>query len=254
MSTARNASLPPPSVEWAYFLDVDGTLVELAAHPDAVIVPQALRDMIAASHRHCGGALAVVSGRSVAALEAMLGIPGLAMAGQHGLERRDPDGSVRQLVLAPAALDEVAALLAPLHARHPGLLLERKGMSLAIHYRQAPRLGSHLHRLLGDFLASSPRGLQLQKGKYVLELKPAGHDKGSAIAAFMAQAPFEGRKPVFIGDDLTDEHGFAMVNAMQGISIKVGRGATRAAWRLPDVTAVRAWLATMTRTQGGGMA
>lgn len=254
MSTLRQAALPPPSGEWAYFLDVDGTLVELAAHPDAVIVPQALRDMIAASHRHCGGALAVVSGRSLAALDAMLGIPALPMAGQHGLERRDPDGSVRQLVLAPAALAEAERMLTPLRERHPGLLLERKGMSLAIHYRQAPRLGSHLHRLLGDFLASAPRGLQLQKGKYVLELKPAGHDKGSAIAAFMAQPPFQGRKPVFIGDDLTDEHGFAMVNAMQGLSIKVGRGATRAAWRLKDVTAVRAWLATMTCTQGGGMA
>ncbi len=254
MNMARKAALPPPSGEWAYFLDVDGTLVELAAHPDAVIVSQDLRDMITASHRHCGGALAVVSGRSLAALDAMLGIPGLPMAGQHGLERRDSDGSVHQLVLAPTALDEAATLLVPLRERHPGLLLERKGMSLAIHYRQAPRLGGHLHRLLGDFLARGPRGLQLQKGKYVLELKPAGHDKGSAIAAFMAQPPFEGRKPVFIGDDLTDEHGFAMVNAMQGVSIKVGRGATRAVWRLPDVTAVRAWLATMTRNKEGGMA
>lgn len=254
MSANRRTPLPAPSRAWAYFLDVDGTLVELAEHPDAVIVPQALRDMIVATQRHCGGALAVVSGRSLTVLDAMLGIPGLPMAGQHGLERRDPDGRVQQLVLAPAALDEIEAELLPLRARHPGLLLERKGMSLAIHYRQAPRLGGYLHRVLAAFLAETPHGLHLQKGKYVLELKPEGHDKGSAIAAFMTQPPFRGRRPVFIGDDLTDEHGFAMVNALQGISIKVGRGATRASWRLPDVLAVRAWLAAMTDTHTGDKA
>lgn len=238
--------LPLASADWAYFLDVDGTLVELAVRPDAVVVSAELRTMISAAFACCHGALAVVSGRALADLDQLLAMPQLPMAGQHGLERRDAHGHLHQHVLAPAVLQEVHELLTPLQERHPGLLLERKGASLAVHYRQVPRLGSYLHRSIADYLAQQKHGLQMQKGKYVLELKPQGHDKGSVIAEFMQQAPFSGRVPVFIGDDLTDEHGFARVNAMNGISIKVGKGRTHAHYRLPDVTAVHDWLATMT--------
>jgi len=246
----KPTKLPPPSADWAYFMDVDGTLIHLADTPDAVSVPAALISMIADSFARCGGALAVISGRSLAGLESLLPLPWLPMAGLHGLERRDSYGHVHAHALSPAVTQAVTDWLAPLQKRHPGLLLENKGGTLAIHYRRAPRLGGHLHRHI-DALLPGLRGLHVQKGKYVLELKPQGYDKGTAIQEFMLQQPFKDRCPVFIGDDLTDEHGFAAVNAMRGISVKVGRGKTQARYRLPDVDSVRAWLGTMTKRGKG---
>jgi trehalose 6-phosphate phosphatase len=240
--------LPPASAEWAYFLDVDGTLIELAQRPDAVHVPAGLRCMMDELYRSCNGALAVVSGRSLDDLDGLLRMPGLPMAGQHGLEWRSADRQLHQQALMPSVMQEVHALLAPLLMRHPGLLLEFKGASLAVHYRLAPRLGVWLQRTLTQWLESpavAPHQLEILRGKYVLEVRPRGHDKGSAIAAFMREAPFDGRRPVFVGDDVTDEHGFAMVNGMQGLSVKVGRGTTSAAYRLPNVQAVHAWLGDM---------
>lgn len=243
---ATPMKLPPPSTDWAYFLDVDGTLLYLADTPDTVSVPDTLKSMIAESFARCGGALAVISGRSLRSLEKLFPLPRLPMAGQHGLERRDGYGHVHAHALSPAVTRAVLNWLSPLQKRHPGLLLENKGGTLAIHYRLAPRLGGYLHRGIGTAVPEL-RGLHVQKGKYVLELKPQGYDKGTAIQEFMLHPPFRGRCPVFIGDDLTDEHGFVAVNAMRGISVKVGRGKTQARYRLPDVDAVRTWLGAMTR-------
>jgi hypothetical protein len=114
--------------------------------------------------------------------------------------------------------------LAPVLARHPGLLLEDKGLTLALHYRQAPHLAAYAHRLMARVMQEAGGGLELQKGKRVIEIKPAGIDKGTAVAEYLAESPFRGRHPVFIGDDLNDEHGFAEVNRVGGISIKVGPG------------------------------
>ncbi len=247
MPTKRPA-LPPASPEWAYFLDIDGTLIELAERPDAVVVPDLLHCMVSEAHRRCHGAFAVVSGRALSAIDHLLMLPDLPAAGQHGLERRDAHGHLHHLDLAPSLVQAVQDLLAPVQARHRGLLIEAKGATLAIHYRLTPRLGSYLHRRIAALVDTQWPDLQIQKGKYVLELKPRGYDKGSAVHEFMLRPPFHGRRPVFIGDDLTDEHGFSVVNAMQGLSIKVGRGRTRAHYRLPDVSAVHAWLLGM----GGG--
>ena len=134
-------------------------------------------------------------------------------------------------------------------AQYPDLLLEDKGLSLALHYRQAPQLAAWLHRQLAAWVGATD-GLQLQKGKKVLEIKPAGFDKGSAIAEFMAEPPFRGRRPVFIGDDVTDENGFAKVNFLDGLTVKVGAGKTAARHRLPSTKAVRAWLAGAIPPQG----
>ena len=135
------------------------------------------------------------------------------------------------------------AALAPVLARHPGLLLEDKGLTLALHYRLAPRLASYAHRLMKGLASTAGSGLEVQRGKRVAEIKPAGIDKGSAVSAYLDEAPFMGRRPVFIGDDRNDEHGFAAVNRLDGISIKVGKGGSCARYRLPDVAAVRRWLA-----------
>jgi trehalose 6-phosphate phosphatase len=244
-----SAVLPRARTEWAYFLDVDGTLIDFADSPGGAHVDDALLGLVARLHHACGGALALVSGRTLADLEQRLGSVRIPLAGQHGLERRDAAGRRHAHATPPAAKRELRHRLDALVARHPGLLLEDKGLTLALHYRRAPALAAWLHRLLAGWVATAD-GLQLQKGKRVLEIKPTGFDKGSAIAEFMAEAPFRGRAPVFIGDDVTDEHGFARVNLLDGHSIKVGAGRTAARYRLPDVAAVRGWLAGALHAQG----
>lgn len=239
----RRARPPPaPSLGWAYFLDVDGTLINIAETPQAIVVDHTLLELIASLHRASGGALALVSGRMISDLQSHLGMPQLPLAGLHGLERRDSTGRLWIHAAAPAAKSAIKEALAPILARHPGLLLEDKGLTLALHYRQAPMLAAYAHQLMGRFANAPGQGLELQRGKCVVEIKPAGIDKGTAVAEYLAEPPFKGRRPVFIGDDLNDEHGFAGVNALDGISIKVGKGASCARFRLPDVAAVRHWL------------
>ena len=234
---------PPPQADWAYFLDVDGTLLELALTPDAVAVDAALPKLLETLHRRAGGALALVSGRALADLDRRVGATQVPRAGQHGLERRDAAGRVWLHAAPPAGKRGLLAALAPVLARHGDLVLEDKGLTLALHYRRAPMLGAYVHRLLSRLAAEAGTGLQLQTGKRVVELKPAGIDKGTAVVEYLAEPPFQGRRPVFVGDDATDEHAFAVVNARGGISVKVGSGATCARYRLSDVPAVRTWLA-----------
>ena len=226
----------------AYFLDIDGTLVDLADTPRAVTLHPALPDLVEALYQSSGGAVALITGRSIADADRLFPRRLLPIAGQHGHERRSANGVVTRHRVSPRALDPGRLALGLMVQRHPKLLLEDKGLSLALHYRRAPHLASAAHRamhkaqtLLGDHYS-------VHRGKRVVELTPAGKDKGLAIRAFMREAPFRGRPPVFIGDDVTDEHGFAMVNKLGGDSIKVGPGQTVAAWRFPSVSAVRAWL------------
>ena len=237
------AGLPPePRLAWAYFLDVDGTLIDIADTPDAVRVDTALLDLIARLQRASGGAVALVSGRALSFLESRLGTLRLPLAGQHGLERRDAAGRIWIHAAPPAAKSAIKAALAPVLVRHPGLLLEDKGLTLALHYRLAPHLAAYAQRLMARLADEAGAGLEVQRGKRVAEIKPAGVDKGSAIAQYLTEPPFKRRRPVFIGDDRNDEHGFAEVNKLDGISIKVGRGKSCARFRLRDVAAVRRWL------------
>lgn len=238
----RPSPPPRPSVDWAYFLDVDGTLIDIADTPDTVQVDTGLLDLIARLHLASGGAVALVSGRSISGLEQHLGMLRLPLAGQHGLERRDTAGRLWIHAAPPAAKCAIKDALAPVLARHPGLLLEDKGLTLALHYRLAPHLAAYAHRLMARLADNAGAGLEVQHGKRVAEIKPSGIDKGTAVAEYLAEPPFSGRRPVFIGDDLNDEHGFAEVNKLDGISIKVGKGASCARFRLPDVAAVRSWL------------
>jgi len=240
---------PPPaaSLAWAYFLDVDGTLIDLAETPDAVQVDAALLGLLTQLHRASGGAVALLSGRAIPDLERRLGTLRLPLSGQHGLERRDAGGPIRSHAAPPAAKSEIKRALAEMVARHPALLLEDKGMALALHYRRAPALGSYVQRTVERLAAHANAGLaeaklEVQRGKCVAEIKPAGFDKGTALLEYLAEPPFQGRRPVCIGDDLNDEHGFAEVNRLDGISIRVGKGSTCARFRLPDVIAVRRWL------------
>lgn len=254
-AAGRPAPPSPARADWAYFLDMDGTLIDLADTPAAARTDPCLLDLIGGLQAACQGAVALVSGRAMADLDSRMHGLTLPLAGQHGLERRDAAGNHYRHATPPAAKGDIEGRLRPVLDRYPGLLLEDKGLSLALHYRRAPQLAGYAHRLLRALVhGEADRGgeaLQLQKGKRVLEVKPAGFDKGTAIEAFLDEAPFRGRRPVFIGDDITDEHGFAVVNRRGGISIKVGKGRSQARYRLRDVNAVRSWLAQVLRNREG---
>lgn len=241
-TSLRSDSPPAACVDCAFFLDVDGTLIDIADTPDAVNVDIALLDLIARLHKASGGAVALVSGRALTDLDGLLGALRLPLAGQHGMERRDAAGRLWIHAAPPAAKCAIKDALSPVLARHPGLLLEDKGLTLALHYRLAPHLASYANRLMMGLAAVAGAGLEIQRGKRVVEVKPKGIDKGTAVAEYLAESPFRGRTPVFIGDDLNDEHGFAEVNKVGGISIKVGNGGSNARFRLRDVAAVRRWL------------
>lgn len=233
---------PPAERNWAYFLDVDGTLIPIADTPNAVTVDALLTGLLARLHEESGGALALVSGRAIADLDKRLGMLCLPLSGQHGLEWRDAKGRTCSHAVAPVGTERALQALSTIVARHPGLVLEDKGLTLALHYRLAPHLASYAHRVMAQFARDSGGRLGMQRGKCVAEIKPAGVDKGTAVAAYLAEPPFRGRRPVFIGDDVNDEAGFAEVNRQGGISIKVGKGRSCARFRLRDVAAVRAWL------------
>jgi trehalose 6-phosphate phosphatase len=231
--------------KWALFLDLDGTLVDIADSPESIHIDTSIRSMIDGVRGACGGALALVSGRSLADLDKYFPGQPFAMAGQHGLEWRIDSGQIRIPNNPCPSMADIVCRLEALVARHASLSLENKGQSLALHYRRAPELASHIHQTVQRLLSGSAGELSLLRGKRVVEIRPAGINKGRAIKAFMAEPPFLDRLPVFIGDDRTDEDGFAAVNQMNGVSIKVGPGKTCARFFLRDAAAVRKWIATL---------
>lgn len=220
----------------ALFLDFDGTMVDIAPQPHAVHVPQPLLTVLRDLKEYLQGAVAVISGRPIAQIDDFLLPLQLAVAGVHGAERRDAGGALHLLDTHP--LDHVEEAACALAAGHPGLLVENKRGSLALHYRQAPELEDLCLRTMQDAVAESP-GLTLQRGKMVVEAKPGGASKGRAIEEYLAEAPFAGRTPLFIGDDVTDEVGFSTVQRLGGLGIKIGEGATVAARRVSDPTTLR---------------
>jgi trehalose 6-phosphate phosphatase len=239
------SSPPQAQLDWAYFLDVDGTLLEIAESPEAVRVPPGLVSNLARLHHATGGAVALLSGRRITDLDALFQPLKLPAAGVHGLERRRADEIVESVtpVGVIAALRDLQPSLAEFVAGHPGLRLEDKGVSLALHYRQAPEFEGAVHNFAERMAAPYADRLRLLPGKMVVELKPHGADKGRAIAEFMAEPPFAGRRPVFIGDDVTDEDGFRAVNALGGLSLRIGDERPSAAHaRLTSVESCRAWL------------
>ena len=245
-SAPPSSGLIAPAAGWACFLDLDGTLVELAETPDAIEINPGVRDLLQATRTLTGGALALISGRSLVELDQLIPGPPLPLAGQHGVERRGADGVLHRHPFPSERLDLARQSLSEFIAQWPGLLLEDKGSSLALHFRREPRLAGLAFRAVRSACKSLGPEFTVQEGKQVVELKPAGRDKGDAIFEFMAEAPFRGRTPVFVGDDATDEFGFAVVNRLGGHSIKVGPGPTTAFWRLHDVPAVLGWLSAGT--------
>jgi trehalose 6-phosphate phosphatase len=223
----------------ALFLDFDGTLAELAAQPDAVRVPARLVPLLGHLSEYLQGALALVTGRRLAELDALLSPLRLPAAAEHGAVRRSADGL--QLSVPAPDLQAVTRVARALARQHAGLQVELKTAAVALHYRQAPALESLCLQHLSRAVMSTP-GVELLHGKCVIEVKPLGVSKGSAIAAFMREPPFAGRTPWFAGDDVTDEAGFAWVQAAGGQGLKVGTGPSLARHRCASPQALRDWL------------
>ena len=254
-ATHKDASLtfaeswpPPLDPRSALFLDVDGTLLEIAPRPELVQVPVGLPSLMIRLSARREGALALISGRPLAQLDRLFQPWQGAAAGLHGLERRRVDGILDCGVdgNSSAALDRLRPKLAALAADGTGLTLEDKGGTLALHYRAAPQREPEIRAAVEALHREMGSVLRLIMGKMVVEFQPRSADKGRAIAAFLAEPPFLGRRPVFVGDDTTDEDGFAEIRRRGGIAVRVGPfgGATIANYRLPSVEAVLAWLAS----------
>lgn len=231
---------PPWPASPAVFLDLDGTLLEIAEHPDAVTPSDELKGILAKLPAATDGAIALISGRTVEDVDRIVAPYRLAVAGVHGTQRRSTEGRMSHASMTSEWVEHVSPALERFVDRHPGLVLENKGLSLAIHYRRRPEL----ENVVLEFVAGLelPRDIEILRGRKVVELKSSHADKGKAIDAYMSESPFRNRTPVFVGDDVTDEAGFRVVNEMGGVSVKVGSGPTAARWTLPNVSHVLSWL------------
>lgn len=234
--------MQPPllSKRHCLFLDLDGTLAEIAARPELARVEEKMKREVARLHGALEGALAVVSGRPISQIDAMLAPLHLPAAGVHGAERRAGDAT--ETLPVPDGLGDIERALQRFADGYEGVLLETKAHALCLHFRARPELESIVHKAMEE--AAAPHaGLTLMKGKMVMEVKPQAATKGAAVHAFMALDPFAGRIPVFAGDDVTDEDGFKAAQELGGAGLKIGSGRTAAAWRLADIATLRRWLA-----------
>jgi trehalose 6-phosphate phosphatase len=229
--------------EIGLFLDVDGTLLELAPHPDRVEVPAGLVDVLATAERRLDGALALISGRPIAVLDRLFSPLRLRAAGVHGAEMRDlPDAAATiaaEHLIPRAAWIELARLL----DRFPGTFAEDKHASFAVHYRDASGTRGELAAALAGFVGHFAEfALQVAPGHRVFEIRRSGFDKGEAIECFMAEPPFRGRRPIFVADDAMDRAGFDAVLKRGGLAYSVGRELPGLSGSFPEPAAVRAWL------------
>jgi trehalose 6-phosphate phosphatase len=241
---ARDGVLTAPPIprlaEVALFADLDGTLAPLEATPDAVGPDKARRRLLDALRLALGGRLAVVSGRSLPDLDRVLEGRIPALGAVHGLIRRNAEN---QIVRSGGSgrMGEAVRAFRDFAKTERNLLVEDKEVAAALHYRGEPAAGAacrDLARRLGVTL-----GLSVQEGDMVVELRRPGPNKGDAVRAFMAEAPFTGFTPLFLGDDLTDEDGFKAARDLGGHGIIVGpRRPTSARYALESVAAARAWL------------
>ncbi|HEV7346093.1 MAG TPA: trehalose-phosphatase [Devosia sp.] len=230
----------PNAPQLAIFTDFDGTLVEIAETPDGVEVPDSLAPQLERTARELDSAFAVITGREISDIDRYLAPLHLPVAGAHGTQRRRADGVVE--TVDPAAITgaaEIAEALSPLVMAHPSLIIETKEGAVALHYRQAPELENAVRIAMEEAVLGVP-GFTLVPGKMVLEARPAGANKGTALRAFMREVPFVGRTPIFIGDDTTDEDGFIAAQELGGVGIKLGEGETAARMRIANVASVHA--------------
>ena len=238
--------VPAPSLDWCLFLDVDGTLIELAETPFDTRASDDLKRLLGHVAERLDGALALVSGRSIEYLDVLFAPLRLPAAGLHGVERRKASGAALGASFTDSQLDRARAALSLLVQGHAGTLLEDKGRTVAIHYRMAPQFEPELRQAVVEIAAQLGPNYHVQSGSMMLEIKPRGFNKGDAVKAFLQEPPFSGRTPVYAGDDLTDIDGFRVVEAEGGITIAVG-DRVHAQYRLENPAAVREWLEGVAR-------
>jgi len=236
-------SLVPDLRETAILLDVDGTIVDLAPTPREIWIPSSLRELLAGLLEKTRGAVALVSGRSVSDLDLLFAPLLLTIVGGHGAEYRPIDNG-RRVRTEPIPLDpELKRMLATIGEAGPGIIVEDKGYSLALHYRLAPQkeelVRAEVDRICASFPADS---IEILPGKQVVEVKRAGFSKATGIRLLMRHPPFAGRRPIFIGDDTTDESAFAIMPEFDGLAISVGRKIPGVASSFDSPKSVRAWL------------
>lgn len=208
--------------EWCVFLDVDGTLLEIAARPGDVRVDDSLRELLAQLGATLRGAIALVSGRPITQLDQLFAPQRWPAAGLHGLERRDASGRIHRAKAVVTALPQLVAELARVVDRVPGAFIEDKGLAVAVHYRAAPEARDDLRAAVAAIVQRLDRGLSVLEGQMVLEIVPEGARKARAVRAFLREPPFAGRRPIFIGDDVTDSGALREVERFGGLSVVVG--------------------------------
>lgn len=239
--------LPRLTPSHALFLDFDGTLVDIASQPDAVRVEEGLIPALRTLELWLQGALAIVTGRTLVEIDHYLAPLQLHVASEHGAHSRMAAGYAdhptdhRDARMAPPGLNAAVERLRTALLQYPSLLLETKTSGFALHYRNALALEPVCSRLMDEVARDLP-GMEVLRGKHVLELKPAGPNKGRAVNDFMQLPAFQGRTPIFVGDDITDESAFIVVLRRGGVGIKVGPGATLAKVRCETAAQVREWL------------
>jgi trehalose 6-phosphate phosphatase len=231
----------PTRPDCCLFLDIDGTLLEFAPSPGSVRVDDSLRDLLGNLDLECDGAVALVSGRSITDIDGLFAPLCLAAAGVHGCERRDAHGHMLRPQFESSALHELQARVRVAARPLDGVIIEDKGCGFAAHFRLVPWFESALRAILQRFAPWMPEGFEILEGDHVIEIKPVSHNKATAVEAFMQEEPFTGRLPVFIGDDISDQDGFAAVHRHHGLAIGVGEN-INTEWRLPNPLAVREWL------------
>ena len=232
---------PSPSLEWCLFLDVDGTLIELTDSPLETFADQELKTLLGIVVERLGGAVALVSGRSIEYLDALFEPLRLPAAGLHGVERRKASGGMQGSSFVDTRLDRARAAVQALVAAHQGTSVEDKGRTIAVHFRMAPHHEARIRESLAAIAAPLDTYYHVQEGNMVLEIMPRGFNKGAAVKAFMREPPFSGRRPIFVGDDLTDQGGFRVAEDQGGHSIAVG-DRVQGQYRIDDSAAVRRWL------------
>jgi trehalose 6-phosphate phosphatase len=232
--------------EFAFLLDIDGTLLDLAPTPREVWVPPGLTSTLRYLHDRTAGALALVSGRSLNDIDLIFAPDQFPAVGGHGAEMRLSVDSEAVAIHAPPMDKELKRRLAAIAKLSPGILLEDKGYSLALHYRLAPHAEKAIYEAVSLIRADLPNApIEVLPGKCVCEIKQSGFDKASGVRELMSHSPFQGRRPIFIGDDVTDESVFAIMSDIGGLAFSVGRRAQGVAGHFDEPRDVRAWLARL---------
>jgi trehalose 6-phosphate phosphatase len=230
----------------ALFLDFDGTLAEIAPAPDLVTFFPETRQILELLTAAFSGAVAIVTGRNISEIDGHMAPLKLPVAGLYGLVHRTAAGDIVDFPVVGKPLARASSELKQMVEQHPGLLLELKGQTVALHYRSRPDLGAACHEAVRNAVRNRP-GLKMIEGKMVVEITPSGADKGRAVRDFLGEVPFTGRRPIYAGDDVSDEDAFAAVNALGGITIKIGPGPTAAGYRADHIPQLLTWLDAVSR-------